>query len=66
MTDEVQEIQEEPKKKLTKTDTIIKGFDAMTEKLADFEVRLVNMANKLEEHLHTPDAHNPGTMNRKR
>lgn len=40
-----------------KTDTIDKGFDAITQKLADFEVRLVNMANKLEEHLLTPDAH---------
>ena len=60
---------EEPKEK---TDTIDKGMsakaeeavDIMVQKLADFDIRLINMANKLEEHLLTPDAHNPAMVAR--
>ena len=64
MTEEIQEIdeipwEEEPKEK---TDTIDKGFEAVTQKLAEFEIRLVNMANKLDEHMKVPDAHNPATI----
>jgi hypothetical protein len=48
-----------------KTDTVIKGFEAMTQKLADFEIRLVNMANKLDDHMHEADAHHPAMLGRK-
>lgn len=64
MTDEIEDLDEipwdeEPKEK---TDTIDKGFEAIMEKLADQEIRLVNMANKLEEHMREPDAHNCATI----
>ena len=49
-----------------------KAVESLLEKFADQEAsrrdqeeRLRNMANKLDGHLNTPDAHNPGVMRRK-
>ena len=42
-----------------------KAVESLLEKFADQEERLRNMANKLDGHLNTPDAHNPGVMRRK-
>ena len=42
-----------------------KAVESLLEKFADQEIRLRNLANKQEEHMNTPDAHNPGVMRRK-
>ena len=42
-----------------------KAIGEFLEKYAGFEERLRNMANKLEEHINTPDSHNPGIMSKK-
>jgi len=42
-----------------------KAVQELLEKYADQENRLRNMANQLEEHLSTPDAHNPGILRKK-
>ena len=64
MTDEIKEIDEIPWEDeiKEKTDTIDRGFEAVTQKLADFEILLINMANKLDEHMSEPDAHNPAVI----
>ena len=42
------------------------GVDQLLAKFTEQEERLRNMANKLEEHMKERDAHNPGTMGRKK
>ena len=46
------------------------GTDTALEKLlsevADLNVKVVNLANKLEEHINEADAHNPGYMAKKK
>ena len=42
-----------------------KAIEELLEKYADQENRLRNMANQLEEHLGTPDAHIPGMIYKK-
>lgn len=39
--------------------------DKQTIALEELANRVVNLANKLEEHINTPDCHNPGVMRRK-
>ena len=46
-------------------DQLEKAVQELLEKYADQENRLRNMANQLEEHLGTPDAHNPGMIYKK-
>ena len=46
-------------------DRLGKAVQELLEKYADQENRLRNMANQLEEHLSTPDAHNPGMIYKK-
>ena len=46
-------------------DQLEKAVQELLEKYADQENRLRNMANQLEEHLSTPDAHNPGMIYKK-
>ena len=49
--DEVQELRE-----------IVEALQTL---FSNQEAKLLNMANKLEEHLREPDAHNPGVMRKK-
>ena len=46
------------------------GTDTALEKLlsevADLNVKVVNLANKLEEHMKEADAHNPAMMHKKK
>ena len=46
------------------------GFDTALEKLlsevADLNVKVVNLANKLDEHIKEPDAHNCAMMHKKK
>jgi len=54
------------------TEEIELNFDRLEAAIQDLqntfsnkESKLLNMANKLEEHLREPDAHNPGVMRKK-
>ena len=49
--DEVQELRE--------------NLEKLQKTFSNQEDKLRNMANKLEEHLREPDAHNPGVMRKK-
>lgn len=44
---------------------LVESVQDLLEKRVDTEKRLRNLANKLEEHINTPDCHNPGIMRRK-
>ena len=42
-----------------------KAVQELVERFAEFNNKLTNMANKLEEHMKEPDAHNPAMLYKK-
>lgn len=42
-----------------------KAVKELVERFAEFNNKLTNMANKLEEHMKEPDAHNPAMLYKK-
>ena len=40
--------------------------DDILGQIADLNVKVVNLANKLEEHMKEPDAHNPAMIHKKK
>jgi hypothetical protein len=40
--------------------------DDIISQIADLNVKVVNLANKLEEHMNEADAHNPAMMHKKK
>ena len=47
-------------------DNLSKAVEELLERFAEFNNKLINLANKLEDHLHEPDAHNAAIVNRKK
>ena len=41
-------------------------LESVLSQIADLNVKVVNLANKLEEHLKEADAHNPAMMHKKK
>ena len=39
-----------------------RAIEKALDKISELNIKVVNLANKLEEHLKTPDAHNPAFM----
>jgi len=46
--------------------TIRESVEQLLSDFADLNVKVVNLANKLDEHIKEPDAHNPGFMHKKK
>ena len=46
--------------------TIKKSLEQLLSDFADLNVKVVNLANKLEEHMKESDAHNPAMMHKKK
>ena len=46
--------------------TIKKSLEQLLSDFADLNVKVVNLANKLEDHLKESDAHNPAMMHKKK
>ena len=47
-------------------ETTRKSVEQLLSDFADLNVKVVNLANKLEEHINEADAHNPGYMAKKK
>ena len=43
-----------------------KAVEAAVEQLSDLNIKVVNLANKLDEHLKEVDAHHPALMGKKK
>lgn len=48
------------------TSTAVKAAEAAVEQLSELNIKVVNLANKLEEHLKEIDAHHPAMMGKKK
>lgn len=48
------------------TETADKAVEAAVEQLSELNIKVVNLANKLEEHLKEIDAHHPAMMGKKK
>ena len=46
--------------------TIRESVEQLLSDFADLNVKVVNLANKLEDHMKEPDAHNPAMMHKKK
>ena len=46
--------------------TTRKSVEQLLSDFADLNVKVVNLANKLEEHMKEADAHNPAMMHKKK
>ena len=46
--------------------TIRESVEQLLSDFADLNVKVVNLANKLEDHLKESDAHNPAMMHKKK
>lgn len=46
--------------------TIRESLEKLLSDVADLNVKIINLANKLDEHLKERDAHNPAMMHKKK
>ena len=58
----LEEIQNNLESVIESSETQAKTIGALIDKTAELSIKVVNLANKLEEHLKERDAHNPGVM----
>ena len=47
-------------------ETTRKSVEQLLSDFADLNVKVVNLANKLEDHMNEPDSHNPAMMHKKK